>query len=863
MLSTSELADLGMWLRDRGFAVTSTQLIAAARVVNGSRQFASREALVPYLAPLFCSDARMQKRFAQEYGVWLGLMGLASVPVTMQDVATHTTHSLVPAPGEALPKRLAFLNGLQARHWLRAHMRVRWWVMAVFAFSFFALIVALLWRKNEELAIKPTPASASIAVVASGAAKTPVTTPQALQASLPTKLDPAAVVPETKPAPPQLDKPEPSLLTNPFFLATLAVILAWFFHLWATCWLIDDFSLFHSTLITTALFVLSRLFGNYLIITLVLWALLWWVTAKRRRHAFLRRLPADTPKVATLRLAIANKPLNHLSRQIKLLGPALRQRRYTHTREIDVAASIQATVRLGGIAAPVFGSKQEPEYLLLVDRASHHDHFAELADALLGALQAQGVWLACYQFSGDLQEMHPYPVSDDILHDGLQTLAQLAKRHGDARLIIFSDGAWLIDRCTGDVHDKVAQLHAWPRPLLLTPNARRTWAVREWLLAHAGLQILPMDEDGLAVLRHLYEARGVTPAVVDEAQQQLGPMFLHNQDLWLDRVAPPKAEVAALVQALKDDLGKAGFVWLAACAVYPEIHWGITLAIGESLHHQSGVRQDWQLAGRNQHADCLLQLARLPWLRHGFMPGWFRQALLAEIPAGAHELVKCELAILLQGLKQAQSGSTNDLQVHIQSTQGGRWRQIWQRWLSLRVPEAAQDKVFLSFMGSNAFTLQPAGMLRRWLYPQGLLLAGPRSGLVLLGLCLTAGLLLTIKEPVSNEGALASASTPAIIATVPQASAPEPSITQPVSVLSTVASGVATSADATASATPAPKPGTAAASLPASSTITGANAALVAQATPSPSAITNDVPGKIDVDSSAPSAAAILSCDIC
>ena len=720
MLNPSELADLGSWLRQCGFAVTSAQLIAAGRLLNGSRQFASREELAAYLAPLFCSDARMQQRFKREYEAWLGQMGTNSVPRTttavdssFQPNAEQKTSTL---NSPLTQQRRVWFSWAATRHWLKAEIhKTRWGILALFFLSFIASQTSAVWLVMIERTAVVEPAKAVMQQASTSSpqsATQPILAPNIEQekTNTPAASPPSHAEAERKSRLQQLIAQLPpalqTLFSDPVDFVVFVSIFAIFSacaYVWATGRLIEMPHLLKLTLAIFFLYSLFRQFYQFSLFVIMLCVLLWWLHAKQRQYAFLRRLPADTPSTAMLSLSLTITPLTLLSEQIKHLGPALRQRRRVQTREIDVIASVHATVRAGGIATPVFGSKQEPEYLLLVDRSSHHDHFAALADALVAALHAQGVWLERYQFDGDLQQLQHQPFANETAHIGPQTLSQLAKRHDYARLIVFSDGAGLIERYSSDVHANVMRLHAWPRPLLLTPHARASWAAREWRLAHAGLQVLPMDEEGLSVLRHLYEARGDAPPVADETRHSLGPLFLHNQDLWLDRVAPPQAEIEGLLHALKDELGAAGFAWLAACAVYPEIHWGITLALGERLRYQTGTRQAWQLQSCEQHAASLLQLARLPWLRHGFMPAWLRQRLLEEIPTDCHAHVKRELDTLLQAL--AQTGVSGDLQVHTPS----RWQQIWQRWHKPNVPEAANDKVFLSFMGGTRFALKLAG----------------------------------------------------------------------------------------------------------------------------------------------------------
>ena len=50
-----------------------------------------------------------------------------------------------------------------------------------------------------------------------------------------------------------------------------------------------------------------------------------------------------------------------------------------HENTLDTAATLHASLRRGGLFTPVFGSRAEPDYLVLIDRASFADAFKALS----------------------------------------------------------------------------------------------------------------------------------------------------------------------------------------------------------------------------------------------------------------------------------------------------------------------------------------------------------------------------------------------------------------------------------------------------------------------------------------------------
>src|SRR5512134_2681795 len=79
----------------------------------------------------------------------------------------------------------------------------------------------------------------------------------------------------------------------------------------------------------------------------------------------------------------------------------------------------------------------------------------------------------------------------------------------------------------------------------------------------------------------------------------------------------------ALLRDLGAELGDFGYQWLAACAVYPRLHWHLTIYLGMELART----QDQPPPDENVH----LALARLPWFRKGSMPDDLRLRLIGDL----------------------------------------------------------------------------------------------------------------------------------------------------------------------------------------------------------------------------------------
>jgi hypothetical protein len=654
MLAPGDLADLGYWLQEQQFAVAPDQLIAAARLVNGSRRFQDAGVLGAYLAPIFCSDAQQQARFAQVYEQWLARRGL----VMPAPLLAHGEKSAVLAGEVAKPSESKVGN------W-RKRLRASWpGIVLLVVLMVFAGVWRLQNREGTEDGAGKTPGALASASAPGLATPTPKPTPA------PTL------------APPSTPAPAPTYTrtyhANPFSIALLSLLL--------------------------------------------LSSAAWWLYATFKRRAFLQRLPASSNQTTQGLRSSSGRTAGLLVNDVRQLGGALRRRATIVSRNLDVDATITATIRAGGQIKPVFGSRIEPEYLILVDRASHRDHQAQLANELVATLLAQGVLVERYEFDRDPRRAQHVPHHGPVLHHGPQSLISLANRHAGGRLLIFSDGRGFIDPYTGRAMAWLAAFRAWAQPVMLTPQAHELWGAREHLLAQSGLLLLPLSGDGLRIFGQVFDRDCPLPQVAVSERTRLRPAYLQDVDVLHDRVAPPLDVSVAVMAALERDLQADGMAWLSGCAVYPELYWGITLTIGDSL-----------ICEPRRRAQVLAQLVRLPWLRVGFMPDWLREALLARLTGEAEVKVRHALAQFFAAVtlvrRRVQISSGDDvLQIATTMPTGGCWARVRGWFGGQIVPQAAEDKVFLCFMSGHdgRLPLGAKARLKQLLYQQGTPLAGPK-----------------------------------------------------------------------------------------------------------------------------------------
>jgi len=279
----------------------------------------------------------------------------------------------------------------------------------------------------------------------------------------------------------------------------------------------------------------------------------------------------------------------------------LRKRLKSDIIRLDVAKTVSNTIKKGGF--PEFKYKaltRPPEYLVLIDLPAYSDHHAHLFDTFAKALEKEGLFVTRYFYESDPRVCFKEPGRQRVY------LSDLEARYSDSRLIVFGDGQEWLDPVSGGMDRWTGMFNGWKERAVLTPVPAHEWTLREMVLAKEFI-VLPASLQGLAALVEYFGTRpGYNPKDWKTVDSQ-------------ERIRMP--EVFDDVNELRHYLGEALFQWLCACAVYPELHWDLTLYLGSLPCMPQGL-----IAEAN-----LLRLIRLPWFRTGSMPDELRWALIGEL----------------------------------------------------------------------------------------------------------------------------------------------------------------------------------------------------------------------------------------
>ena len=303
----------------------------------------------------------------------------------------------------------------------------------------------------------------------------------------------------------------------------------------------------------------------------------------------------------------------------------LRRREVAESRSLDLKASIKATIQGGGFPVIEFRHlTRPPEYLLLVERSSYNDHRAGLFDYLYQTLRNNQVFVERFFYDGDIRicRNEKYP-------SGLK-LPELREKFANARLVILGTGVKLISPNTGKLASWAIPLTTWNVRAMLTPVPRTQWTRRENILEKT-FTLLPASIKSLQFIADTPDSLGMRYTAMPDYIKRLA------------EVEPISIDEGHLLYNLRQHFDRPLLCWIASCAIYPALHYDLTLGLGRLL---SDFFNQNLLTATN-----LLSLSRLPWFTQGRIPASSRNELLEYLDA-RHPEPKQQVLLYLQGLME-------------------------------------------------------------------------------------------------------------------------------------------------------------------------------------------------------------------
>lgn len=320
------------------------------------------------------------------------------------------------------------------------------------------------------------------------------------------------------------------------------------------------------------------------------------------------------------------------------MGPAmtpLQEKVWTDSTEWDVPGTIRAIIRAGGFPKLVFKKrKQAPRYLALIEQQSPRDHLAGYAAELVREINRRDLEAEFYFF--DKNPGHCWKEQrEQQTHISIE---RLRSEWSGARLLLLSHASHFVNPATGTPSNLALELpDDFSNVALLATNPNVEWGAAERSLSSL-MPVVPMSVEGLGKLM----------AAWNGAAQ---PSFEEWQAI-LPEQSPPKLtdryrqlDPSEVFMEVYRYLGNEAFVWLCACAVYPELYFELTCILHDEAIPLSADLSEWQ---RNERWNQALRLlSRLDWFRKGELPETLGEELKKNLTPADLMLVEGEIKRIL------------------------------------------------------------------------------------------------------------------------------------------------------------------------------------------------------------------------
>jgi hypothetical protein len=348
-----------------------------------------------------------------------------------------------------------------------------------------------------------------------------------------------------------------------------------------------------------------------------------------------------------------------ISNNVYDLARLMRHRCAGDIYRLDIPKTITATTHAVGFPVLKFKQSSRPsEYLVLIDKKGIHNQQAALFEQLIDSLKNEDVYIDKFFYHTD-----PRICWNKEFTDGL-TLQQLHEKYPKHRLVVFGDGAYMVNPFEVKLINGVeSSFKKWKERVIFTPVAFADWGYKEYLLNAELFIVLPADTAGLLEL-------------VEAITSPEKPDFKN-----LKKIFASNSQKSSLgldfenINDLKEYFKKEDhlFDWLCALAYFPRPYWELTLAIGKKLE---GYFKDKKLV----YYANLLKLTRIKWLQTGDIPDEIREKLLNELKEKPeiHELVDLTILEVLKKIEVPRDSlAYEEIEIFIKTKSKFKKRSKW------------------------------------------------------------------------------------------------------------------------------------------------------------------------------------------
>ncbi|MBF0452510.1 MAG: SUMF1/EgtB/PvdO family nonheme iron enzyme [Candidatus Magnetomorum sp.] len=395
-----------------------------------------------------------------------------------------------------------------------------------------------------------------------------------------------------------------------------------------------------------------------------------------------------------------------------------RNRLFSDMLRLDIPLTIDKSLASGGFPLLHYSEMTcLPEYLFLIDLPHFRNHYSGYASQIADALSNENIFVKRFHYMDNPQ------ICFETIDSKRLFLDDLFRKYSDHRLIVLGTGDDFLHPLTGKPEPWIESFHQWSTRALLTPRPISEWGSNE-LTLNAHFPLFPATMDGLDHLSLLFDLN---------EKPSSSPLLSDTKPLFL----PDEINADALESITDDPLL---FQWICACAVYPELHWNLTVYVGTKILQKPVTEAQ------------VLRLLQIPWFQKAEIPDPWRRVLIQKLTEANKDATHEAIVDLLEQNQPPEQSVAMDLY---------RLNLSIQKWmLKPKDPERrkqvqkivfdesrlAKDSVILRMMDaapkSNLDIVLPV-KLRKLFFRHALPLFGLKSGIRLLtAICLALLLVL-------------------------------------------------------------------------------------------------------------------------
>lgn len=332
------------------------------------------------------------------------------------------------------------------------------------------------------------------------------------------------------------------------------------------------------------------------------------------------------------------------------------------SKRLDALGSIRKTARAGGFPLIAFkGRLERREYLVIVEKTGASDHIDLIVDPLIEELRALSAQVTVYEATGHIA--HLRHASGTRGQGSVARLSDITEDYRGARLILIGTGKSLWNRHTGQLTDASGfatstnpdiAFPALELPCLLSVTPRARWGELERRLQAVGIEVFEANGEGLRAAASRDDGQGKPhlPARISQTSDAFLNYLDRDEARLMAETPLPPEEVENLVWRLNQYMGSqnARRMLLALAVVGRNFPRLTRFSAKYALRLTPDGPPDGILP-----EDVAQKLARLPWMRRGWVPSWLSHGLIGAADPDTLRAIELDMADMIVALDSGET----------------------------------------------------------------------------------------------------------------------------------------------------------------------------------------------------------------